>query len=252
MTKDIKKKDSPILIIPAIDMIDGKCVRLSQGDYKQKKVYDNDPLDVAKKYEDNGITRLHLVDLDGAEQKHIVNWRVLEKIAGHTKLIIDFGGGLKSDEDLKVAFESGASMITGGSIAVKDRDTFLRWLRVYGSGKIILGADAKDGKIAVSGWRETSELTLIKFIESYVKHGINKVISTDISRDGMMTGANTELYKEIQEHFPDLEVIASGGISCMDDVLKLNDMGVQDVIVGKAIYEKRISMEDISNFYKNY
>jgi len=252
MTKDIKKKDSPILIIPAIDMIDGKCVRLSQGDYKQKKVYDNDPLDVAKKYEDNGITRLHLVDLDGAEQKHIVNWRVLEKIAGHTKLIIDFGGGLKSDEDLKVAFESGASMITGGSIAVKDRDTFLKWISVYGTEKIILGADAKDGKIAVSGWRETSELTLINFIDSYVKYGINKVISTDISRDGMLSGANTELYKDIQKHFPALEIIASGGISCMDDILKLNDIGIPDVIVGKAIYEKRISMEDISNFYKKY
>jgi len=252
MIKNIKDKSSPILIIPAIDMIDGKCVRLSQGDYKQKKVYDNDPLDVAKKYEDNGITRLHLVDLDGAEQKHIVNWKVLEKIAGNTKLIIDFGGGLKSDEDLKIAFESGASMITGGSIAVKNRDTFLRWLKAYGSGKIILGADAKDGKIAVSGWRETSELTLIKFIESYVKYGVSKVISTDISRDGMMTGANTELYKKIQEHFPGLEIIASGGISCMDDILKLNDMNIPDVIVGKAIYEKKISMKDISNFYKNY
>ncbi|WP_372774923.1 1-(5-phosphoribosyl)-5-[(5-phosphoribosylamino)methylideneamino]imidazole-4-carboxamide isomerase [Mangrovibacterium sp.] len=237
-----------ITIIPAIDLIDAKCVRLSQGDYNQKTVYNENPLEVAKMFEDAGITRLHLVDLDGAKAKHIVNYKVLETIASKTNLVIDFGGGLKSDEDLKIAFESGAQMVTGGSIAVKDRETFLSWIESYGAGKIILGADAKDKMIAVSGWQEVSELPIIDFIESYTSKGIQKVISTDIARDGMLSGPSIELYTEIMAQFPTLELIASGGIATMQDIIELDEMGVPGVITGKAIYENRISLEEISKF----
>lgn len=237
-----------INIIPAIDLIDGKCVRLSQGNYSQKTVYNDKPLEVAKMFEGAGITRLHLVDLDGAKAKHIVNHRVLETIAAKTKLVIDFGGGLKSDEDLRIAFESGAQMVTGGSIAVKDRDTFLNWIERYGTEKIILGADAKDKKIAVSGWLEVSELPIIEFIESYTNKGIKKVISTDIARDGMLSGPSFDLYKEILDQFPNLELIASGGIASMNDILELDEMGVPGVITGKAIYENKISLEEIEKY----
>jgi phosphoribosylformimino-5-aminoimidazole carboxamide ribotide isomerase len=237
-----------IEIIPAIDIIEGKCVRLSQGDYNQKTVYNENPLEVAKMFEAAGIHRLHLVDLDGAKAKHIVNQKILENIASKTNLVIDFGGGLKSDKDLEIAFNSGASMITGGSIAVKEKDTFLQWLENYGSNKIILGADAKDGKIAVSGWQETTELSVIDFIESYYKQGIKKVISTDISRDGMLSGPAFELYSEIMKTLPEVEIIASGGISSMDDILKLNEMGVPGVITGKAIYEGKIDLKDIEKY----
>lgn len=237
-----------IEIIPAIDLIDGKCVRLSQGDYNQKTIYNENPLEVAKMFESAGIRRLHLVDLDGAKAKHIVNHKVLEEISTKTKLIIDFGGGLKSDEDLEIAFNSGASMVTGGSIAVKERDTFLKWLEKYGAGKIILGADAKNGNIAVSGWLETTELPVIEFISEFHKKGIVKVISTDISRDGMLTGPAFELYAEIIKTLPEVEIIASGGIATMDDILRLNEMGVPGVIVGKAIYENRITLKEIENF----
>jgi phosphoribosylformimino-5-aminoimidazole carboxamide ribotide isomerase len=237
-----------IEIIPAIDLIDGKCVRLSQGDYNQKTIYNENPLEVAKMFEAAGIRRLHLVDLDGAKAKHIVNHKILEEIATNTKLIIDFGGGLKSDEDLKIAFNSGASMVTGGSIAVKQRDTFLKWLEKYGAEKIILGADAKNGNIAVSGWLETTELPVIEFISEYHKNGILKVISTDISRDGMLSGPAFDLYSEIMETLPKVEIIASGGIATIDDILKLNEMGVPGVIVGKAIYENRITLEEIERF----
>lgn len=240
-----------ITIIPAIDLIDAKCVRLSQGDYNQKTVYNENPLEVAKMFEDAGIKRLHLVDLDGAKAKHIVNHKVLETIASKTKLVIDFGGGLKSDEDLRIAFESGASMVTGGSIAVKDRETFLHWIETYGAEKIILGADAKDKMIAVSGWQEVSELPILDFIESYTSKGIQKVISTDIARDGMLTGPSIELYKEIMAQFPTLELIASGGIATMKDIYELNEMGVPGVITGKAIYENRISLKEIEAFHKN-
>ena len=240
-----------ITIIPAIDLIDAKCVRLSQGDYNQKTVYNENPLEVAKMFEDAGIKRLHLVDLDGAKAKHIVNHKVLETIASKTKLVIDFGGGLKSDEDLRIAFESGASMVTGGSIAVKDRETFLHWIETYGAEKIILGADAKDKMIAVSGWQEMSELPILDFIESYTSRGIQKVISTDIARDGMLTGPSIELYKEIMAQFPTLELIASGGIATMKDIYELNEMGVPGVITGKAIYENRISLKEIEAFHKN-
>ncbi len=237
-----------ITIIPAIDLIDGKCVRLSQGDYSQKTIYNENPLEVAKMFEDAGIERLHLVDLDGARAKHIVNYKVLETIAGKTRLTIDFGGGLKSDDDLRIAFECGAQMVTGGSIAVRNRQTFIHWIEKYGPGKIILGADAKDKKIAVSGWQEVSELPILDFIESYTKEGIQKVISTDISRDGMLSGPSTDLYQEILEKFPKLELIASGGISSMDDIYRLNEMGVPGIITGKAIYENRITLAEIRKF----
>ncbi|WP_340113553.1 1-(5-phosphoribosyl)-5-[(5-phosphoribosylamino)methylideneamino]imidazole-4-carboxamide isomerase [Maribellus mangrovi] len=237
-----------IEIIPAIDLIDGKCVRLSQGDYNQKTVYNENPLEVAKMFETAGIQRLHLVDLDGAKAKHIVNYKVLEAIATKTDLIIDFGGGLKSDKDLEIAFNSGAAMVTGGSIAVKERETFLIWLEKYGSDKIILGADAKDGKIAVSGWLETTELPVVDFISEYFGEGISKVISTDISRDGTLSGPSFELYAEIMEQLPKVEIIASGGIATMEDILKLDEMGVPGVITGKAIYENRITLKEIKKF----
>jgi phosphoribosylformimino-5-aminoimidazole carboxamide ribotide isomerase len=241
MTKKIE-------IIPAIDIIEGKCVRLSQGDYNQKTVYNENPLEVALMFEAAGIRRLHLVDLDGAKAKHIVNYKVLETIAKKTSLVIDFGGGLKSDKDLEIAFSSGAKMITGGSIAVKEKDTFLRWLEKYGSEKIILGADARDGNIAVSGWLETTALPVIDFIANFFEKGISKVISTDICRDGMLTGPAFELYSEILKVMPGLEIIASGGISQMDDILKLNEMEVPGVIVGKAIYEGKIDLKEIERF----
>ncbi|MEL7586965.1 MAG: 1-(5-phosphoribosyl)-5-[(5-phosphoribosylamino)methylideneamino]imidazole-4-carboxamide isomerase [Prolixibacteraceae bacterium] len=243
-----KDSENKITIIPAIDLIDAKCVRLSQGDYNQKTVYNENPLEVALMFQDAGIERLHLVDLDGAKAKHIVNYKVLDTIAKKTSLIIDFGGGLKSDEDLRIAFECGAQMVTGGSIAVKDRETFMHWIEKYGPNRIILGADAKDKMIAVSGWQEVSGLPILDFIGSYTAAGIKKVISTDISRDGMLSGPAVELYSEIMESFPSLELIASGGISSMGDILLLNAMGVPGVITGKAIYENRISLKEIRKF----
>jgi phosphoribosylformimino-5-aminoimidazole carboxamide ribotide isomerase len=199
-------------------------------------------------FEAVGIARLHLVDLDGAKAKHIVNHKVLELISTKTNLIIDFGGGLKSDEDLEIAFNSGAQMVTGGSIAVKEKDTFLLWLQKYGSEKIILGADAKDGNIAVSGWQETTELPVVEFISDFHDKGITKVISTDISRDGMLTGPSIELYQEILDKLPNVKIIASGGIATMDDILKLAEMGVPGVITGKAIYENKISLKEIEKY----
>lgn len=237
-----------IEIIPAIDIIGGKCVRLSQGDYDRKTVYNENPLEVARMFEDAGISRLHLVDLDGAKAKHIVNYKVLEQMASKTNLIIDFGGGLKSDEDLKIAFDSGAEMVTGGSIAVNEPELFLSWLEKFGSEKIILGADAKDGKIAVSGWQESTELSVVKFIAEFHQKGISKVISTDISRDGMLSGPAFELYSEIMETLPKVEIIASGGIASMDDIYKLAEMGVPGVITGKAIYEGKISLTEIEHY----
>jgi len=237
-----------IEIIPAIDIIDGKCVRLSQGDYGQKTVYNENPLEVAKMFEDAGLKRLHLVDLDGAKAHHIVNHRVLENIASNTGLIIDFGGGLKSDEDLKIAFDAGASMVTGGSIAVKSPETFLRWIEKFGAEKIILGADAMDGMIAVAGWQERTGTDIFSFIQSWHGAGIRKIISTDISRDGMLQGAATELYKQILGSVPDAYLIASGGVSSMNDILELQRAGIPAVITGKAIYEGRITMEEIVRF----
>lgn len=235
-------------IIPAIDIIDGKCVRLSQGDYNQKKVYNENPLEVALMFEDHGIKRLHLVDLDGAKAGNIVNYKVLETIATKTNLIIDFGGGLKSNEDLKIAFESGAQMITGGSIAVKNKDIFTSWIEKYGPEKIILGADVKDEMIAVSGWMETSDLGLLPFVKEYTNRGISKVICTDISKDGMLQGPATDLYKKILNQFPDLYLVASGGVSSLEDIDKLIEAKVPAVITGKAIYEGKIDLNQLQKY----
>ncbi|MDR2910878.1 MAG: 1-(5-phosphoribosyl)-5-[(5-phosphoribosylamino)methylideneamino]imidazole-4-carboxamide isomerase [Bacteroidales bacterium] len=241
----MKKKTE---IIPAIDIIEGKCVRLAQGDYNKKTIYNENPLEVAIMFETAGVRRLHLVDLDGAKAKHIVNYKVLETIAKKTSLVIDFSGGLKSYNDLEIAFNSGAAMITGGSIAVKEKDTFLQWLEKYGNEKIILGADAKDGKIAVNGWLEVTELPIIDFISEFHKEGVKKIISTDISRDGMLSGPAFDLYSEIMKMFPEIEIIASGGIASMKDILKLNEMKLPCAITGKAIYENRITLKEIERY----
>jgi phosphoribosylformimino-5-aminoimidazole carboxamide ribotide isomerase len=237
-----------IEIIPAIDLIGGKCVRLSQGDYGRKTVYNENPLEVARSFEDAGIRRLHLVDLDGAKAQHIVNHKVLKQIATHTSLIIDFGGGLKTDEDLRIAFENGAQMITGGSIAVKNPAIFSSWIARYGSEKIILGADVRNRNISVTGWTEDSDLELIPFVHEYREQGITKVICTEISRDGMMQGPATEMYQEMLSHFPGLFLIASGGISCVADLERLEEAGIPAAITGKAIYEGAISMKDLQRF----
>ncbi len=237
-----------IEIIPAIDMIGGKCVRLSKGEYDTKKVYNENPLEVAKMFEDNGIRRLHLVDLDGAKAGTIVNHKVLEQIASHTNLTIDFGGGLKKTSDLKIAFECGAQMVTGGSIAVKNPAEFESWISIYGNEKIILGADAKDGKIAVTGWLENTDKELLAFVDEYYKKGIRKVICTDISRDGMLQGPANELYRAMLDAIPDLWLVASGGVSNIGDVEKLQESGVPAVIIGKAIYENRITMAELRPF----
>jgi phosphoribosylformimino-5-aminoimidazole carboxamide ribotide isomerase len=235
-------------IIPAIDIIDGQCVRLSKGDYETKKVYNENPLEVAKAFEDSGIDYLHLVDLDGAQSKHIVNYKILEDIATHTRLKIDFGGGLKTDKDLKIAFDSGAQQITGGSVAVTNTSLFLDWLTQFGSQKIILGADAKDGKIATGGWKEASDLEIEKFIQDFVAHGVDYVISTDISKDGMLQGTSTELYKSILMNNPNLKLIASGGVSNLKDLQDVFDIGCEGVIIGKAIYENKISLKELEKF----
>jgi phosphoribosylformimino-5-aminoimidazole carboxamide ribotide isomerase len=236
-------------IIPAIDIIDGKCVRLTQGDYEQKKIYNEDPLEVAKQFEDAGLQRLHLVDLDGAKAGQIVNHKVLEKLAAKTHLHIDFGGGLKSDKDLYVAFESGAKQITGGTIAVKNRAVFLSWLENYTSDKIILGADVKNEKIAVSGWLETSNLWLKDFLKDYMTEGgVKYCICTDISKDGLLQGSSNDLYASVLKDFPELKLIASGGVSSMDDLYKLRDIGCFGAIVGKAIYEKRVTLKELEKF----
>lgn len=235
-------------LIPAIDLIEGKCVRLTQGDYSTRKVYNEDPLEVALQFESVGIDRLHVVDLDGAKAGHIVNYNVLERLASRTRLIIDFGGGLKSDEDLRIAFDCGAQMITGGSIAVKNPERFLTWLEKYGGERVILGADAKDKKIAVSGWEEGTDLDLIPFVKDYREKGVQKIICTDIGRDGMLQGPAIDLYKEIKEEVEGLYVIASGGVSSMADIERLDEAEIPAVIFGKAIYEGRIRMSEIEKY----
>ena len=238
-----------IEIIPAIDLIDGKCVRLTRGDYEQKKIYNEDPLEVAKMFAGAGITRLHLVDLDGAKAQHIVNHKVLERICSSTNLIVDFGGGLKSDKDLQIAFECGASMITGGSIAVKNPDIFNNWINSFGSEKIILGADVMDEKVAVTGWTETTDRELIPFLKNYIDKGITKIICTDISKDGMLEGPAFDLYEKILGEFPQIYLIASGGVSSMADIEKLNNANVPAVILGKAIYEGKVKLNELSVFF---
>ena len=237
-----------IEIVPAIDIIGGKCVRLSKGDYGSVKVYNENPLDVARAFEDAGCTSLHLVDLDGAKSKHIVNYRTLEAIAGHTALHIDFGGGLKTDDDVRIAFESGAEKITGGSVAVTHHAMFEGWLNRYGSDAIILGADARNGKISTNGWLHDSEEQIVPFIRQYMEKGVTQVISTDINCDGMLSGPSLELYRSILAELPDLRLIASGGVSAMADVEHLHKIGVPAVIVGKAIYEGRITMRELESF----
>ena len=237
-----------IEIIPAIDLIEGKCVRLTKGDYATRRTYNEDPLEVAKELEDNGIRRVHVVDLDGARTGRIIHYRTLERLASRTSLVIDFGGGLKQEEDLRIAFESGAQMVTGGSIAVKDPATFTAWIERFGSERIILGADAKDKRIAISGWEQTTDLELIPFIRGYQEKGITKVICTDIARDGMLTGPSIDLYKEIQDEMPSLYVIASGGVSSVGDIERLEEAGIPAVIFGKAIYEGRIQLRDLRRF----
>ena len=238
-------------IIPAIDIINGQCVRLTKGDYDTKKVYNEDPLEVAKSFEDAGIEFLHVVDLDGAKASHIVNYKVLESIAGKTNLKIDFGGGLKSDNDLRIAFESGANQITGGSIAVKNPKVFETWIAKYGSDKIILGADCNNEKIAISGWQEESELEVIQFIRDYQTKGVSYVICTDISKDGMLEGPSFDLYKRILNDVKGIKLIASGGISKFSELPQLAEMGCEGVIVGKAIYENRISLKELEQFILN-
>ena len=235
-------------IIPAIDIIGGKCVRLSKGDYGTQKVYDESALDVARALEDAGCTQLHLVDLDGAKSKHIVNYRTLEAVAGHTGLHIDFGGGLKTDDDVRIAFESGAEKVTGGSVAVTDHDMFVGWLKKYGSDAVILGADARGGKISTNGWLSDSDEQIVPFIRQYMQRGVTQVISTDIDCDGMLQGPSLALYRQILAELPEVRLIASGGVSGMADVESLNELGVPAVIVGKAIYEGRITMQALEKY----
>jgi len=238
-------------IIPAIDIFNGQCVRLSKGDYNTAKIYSNDPLEVAKSFQDHGVEYLHLVDLDGAKSQGIVNHKVLETLATKTNLKIDFGGGLKTDQDLKIAFESGAKQITGGSIAVKDPQRFLSWIKSYGAHKIILGADAANEKIAISGWLETSTEDLIPYVANYMTKGISDVICTDISKDGMLEGPSIDLYEKMIRELKDIKLIASGGVAKLQDLYDLSAVGCDGAIVGKAIYEDRISLKEIEQFILN-
>lgn len=237
-----------IEIIPAIDIIEGKCVRLTRGDYDTKKVYDDDPVEVAKRFESYGITRLHVVDLDGAKSQHVVNYKVIEGIADHTSLIIDFGGGIKSDEDVDIAFASGASLVTIGSVAVKNPPLLDAWIEKYGPQKIILGADVKNGFISINGWKEEAGDQLMPFLGRHIGKGIENVLCTDISKDGMLQGPATELYRQVMADFPTLHLIASGGVSSLEDIEELNAAGIPAVVFGKAIYEGRIRLEDLRRF----
>lgn len=237
-------------IIPAIDIIDGKCVRLNKGDYTTSKIYYNNPLEVAKIFEDNGIQFLHLVDLDGAKSQHIINHKVLYQIATKTSLTIDFGGGIKSEKDIQIAFENGAKQITGGSIAVQNKYVFLDWLAKYGAEKILLGADSKNRMIATNGWLEDSDIDVVEFISEYEKKGIKYVVCTDIAKDGMLNGTSTELYCEILEK-TGVNLIASGGISSIQDLEDMKKIGCEGVIVGKAIYEEKITFKELRNFIVN-
>jgi phosphoribosylformimino-5-aminoimidazole carboxamide ribotide isomerase len=234
-----------IEIIPALDISEGKAVRLSQGDYKRKTIYREDPLEVAKRFEEHGLHRLHLVDLDGAKANRIINYKVLATIASRTSLLIDFGGGLKSDTDLEIAFDNGASMVTGGSVAVKNPEIFQRWIDKFGGKSIILGADCYDKKIAVNGWTEITSEDIVSFITKWRKQGILKVICTDIRRDGMLSGPSIELYREIRENDPEIHLIASGGVGSIHDVEVLERAHIPGVIIGKAIYEGKIELKEL-------
>ncbi|MEI6950182.1 1-(5-phosphoribosyl)-5-[(5-phosphoribosylamino)methylideneamino]imidazole-4-carboxamide isomerase [Paraflavisolibacter sp. H34] len=233
-------------IIPAIDIIDGKCVRLTQGDYNQKKVYNENPLEVAREFEDAGLKRLHLVDLDGAKAGQVRNWKVLEAIAGKTGLVIDFGGGVKTEKDVDIILNSGGALVTVGSIAVKDEATFVGWLKQFGADKFLLGADVKDEKIAVHGWLETTDVWIYDFIQKYLDHGVQQIFCTDVAKDGALQGPSLELYQSIIGKFPGLHFIASGGVSNIADVQRLLEIGCKGVIIGKAIYEGRIPLSELT------
>ena len=235
-------------IIPAIDIIDGKCVRLTQGDYAQKKIYNEHPLEVARQFEDAGLQRLHLVDLDGAKAGSVKNWKVLETLASKTALVIDFGGGIKQEEDVRIVFNSGAALATIGSMAVKNEQEFVRWLLMFGADQFLLGADVKDEKIAVGGWLETTDILVYDFIQQYMDHGVRQLFCTDVSRDGKLEGPSVALYATIIGKFPGLHFIASGGVSTMKDLEELKAIGCSGAIVGKAIYENRITLNDLKHF----
>ena len=236
-----------IEIIPAIDILHGKCVRLTQGDYERGKIYNEHPLEVARQFEDAGLKRLHLVDLDGAKDGRVINWKLLEAIAGKTGLIIDFGGGIGTDKDLQIVFESGAAFATVGSIAVKNENLFREWLLQFGPEKFLLGADVRDEKISISGWTVNTEIQILDFMEKYIQAGIKQIFCTDIKMDGAMNGPSLELYKKIVKRFPDLHFIASGGIRSLDDIYLLEELGCKGAIVGKAIYEGFITLKDLAN-----
>ncbi|MBN1598078.1 MAG: 1-(5-phosphoribosyl)-5-[(5-phosphoribosylamino)methylideneamino]imidazole-4-carboxamide isomerase [Bacteroidales bacterium] len=234
-----------LTIIPAIDIIEGKCVRLSKGDYNQKKIYNENPVEVAKEFEDHGLKRLHLVDLDGAKEKRVVNWKVIEDISSKTNLVIDFGGGIKTDQDLHIVFNSGAKLLVVGSIAIQDTELFFKWLDKYGKDKIILGADVNDRKIAISAWQEITQIDIANFLDEYLKRGVKKVLCTDISKDGMLEGTSMDLYKELKVQFPRMHLLASGGITHVDELYQLNEIGVEGAVVGKAIYEGKITLSEL-------
>ncbi len=238
-------------IIPAIDIINGKCVRLSQGDYSTQKVYNDSPLDMAKRFEAHGVKYLHVVDLDGAVAQKIINWKSLEAICLKTSLVVDFGGGVKTNEAIQTAFDCGANQVTCGSIAIKDSALFLTWLKKYGSQKIILGADTKKQKIAVNGWEETTEVDLFYFLKKYISEGVENVICTDIEKDGMLSGSSGNLYEEIIQKFPTIKLIASGGVDGIDDLKQLKKIGLEGAIIGKAIYENRIPLVELEKFIIN-
>ncbi len=241
-----------IELIPAIDLIDGQCVRLTKGDYSTRKTYNEDPVAVAREFESYGFKRLHVVDLDGARSKHVVNHKVLERIAASTSgLVIDFGGGIKSDEDLRIAFDSGASLVTVGSIAATQPEMFIGWLQEYGADRLILGADVKDGRISINGWKEESTQELLPFLDLFIQKGTRHVLCTDISKDGMLQGPATPLYRKIMARYPECRLIASGGVSGMQDIIALDEAGIPAVVFGKAIYEGRISLKELAGWAEN-
>ena len=234
-----------IELIPAIDIINGQCVRLTKGDYDQKTVYHDSPADVAREFEEIGFQRLHIVDLDGAKSKHIVNCSVLRRVTTETHLVVDFGGGIKTDEDIEKAFDNGAAMVTIGSIAVTQPELFMGWMKKYGSERLILGADVRNGKISINGWKEDSTEDLLPFLRKYIDAGVKNVLCTEISKDGTLQGPAIELYQRVMEAYPDIHLIASGGVSCIDDIKALDKAGIPAVVFGKAIYEGKINLKEL-------
>lgn len=234
-----------IELIPAIDLIEGKCVRLTKGDYDSKKVYNEDPVEQAKEFEKLGFKRLHMVDLDGAKSKHVVNDAVLKAVTQATNLVVDFGGGIKTEDDIQKVFDAGAAMVTVGSVAVTHPEMFLGWLDKFGAERIILGADVRNGKVSINGWKEDSSEDLLPFLKTYVAHGVKNVLCTEISKDGTLAGPAVELYKRIMEEYPSMHLIASGGVSCTEDIINLQDENIPAVVFGKAYYEGRIDIQQL-------